>query len=143
MLSRIESRFLSLTPGEVFKGHSGIFKLIIKRREGKSDTITGHEGPEGELKYCCIPSFSALNGGGRSIPRPGHLTPGKGIRYPLYRMLSGPQGSSGLVRKVLPPHRDSILRTSSRYLTAKNYAFCVVLLCVAIFKQVTAALKIT
>jgi len=27
---------------------SGIFKLIIKGRVGKFDTITGHEGPEGE-----------------------------------------------------------------------------------------------
>jgi hypothetical protein len=40
-------------------------------------------------------------------PRP-LSTQGK-IRYPLYRRLGGPQGQSGQVRKISPPHRDSIL----------------------------------
>jgi hypothetical protein len=30
------------------------------------------------------------------------LTPGKAL-YPLYRRLGGPQGRSGLVRKISPP----------------------------------------
>jgi hypothetical protein len=43
---------------------------------------------------------------GRSLP------PGK-TRYPLYRRLGGPQGRSGQVRKISPPHRDSIPGPSS------------------------------
>ena len=41
-------------------------------------------------------------GGGWSTSRPGHFTPGK-TRCPLYRMLCGPQGRSGRVRKISPP----------------------------------------
>jgi len=38
-----------------------------------------------------------------SASRPGGtLRPGK-TRYPLYRRLGGPQGRSGLVRKISPP----------------------------------------
>ena len=38
-----------------------------------------------------------------SASRPGYsLPPGK-TRYPLYRMLGGPQGRSGQVRKISPP----------------------------------------
>jgi len=33
---------------------------------------------------------------------PAALLPGK-TQYPLYRRLGGPQGRSGLVRKILPP----------------------------------------
>ena len=47
-----------------------------------------------------------------SASRPGsNLPPGK-TRYPLYRRLGGPQGRSGLVRKI-SPHRDSIAGPSS------------------------------
>ena len=38
-------------------------------------------------------------------PYPGCFTPGKEIRYPLYRRLSGPQDLSGWVREVSPPPR--------------------------------------
>jgi hypothetical protein len=56
----------------------------------------GHEGPEGEYRYSSTLSLTlALNGGGWSTPRPGHFTPGKETRYPLYRRLGGPQGRSG------------------------------------------------
>jgi hypothetical protein len=41
--------------------------------------------------------------GGCSMPQPGHLTPGK-TRYPLYRILDGPQGRSG----KSCPHWNSI-----------------------------------
>ena len=34
---------------------------------------------------------------------PGHFTPGKETRYPLYRRLVGPHGRSGRVRKISPP----------------------------------------
>ena len=45
---------------------------------------------------------TALEGGERSVSRPGRsLCPGK-TRYPLYRRLDGPQGLSGQVRKISP-----------------------------------------
>jgi hypothetical protein len=46
---------------------------------------------------------SALHNGGWSTPRPGHFTPGKENRYPLYRRLSGPQDLSGSLLKISPP----------------------------------------
>jgi hypothetical protein len=45
----------------------------------------------------------ALEGGEGSASRSGcSLPPGKTL-YPLYRMLGGPQGRSGLVQKISPP----------------------------------------
>ena len=38
-----------------------------------------------------------------STPRPGLFTPGKETRYLLCRMLGGPQGRSGRMRKISPP----------------------------------------
>ena len=38
---------------------------------------------------------------------PAALPPGK-TRYPLYRRLGVPHSRSGQVRKISPPHRDSI-----------------------------------
>jgi hypothetical protein len=46
-------------------------------------------------------------GGQRHVPAA--LPMGK-TRYPLYRRLGGPQGRSGRVRKISPPHRDSMYR---------------------------------
>jgi hypothetical protein len=64
----------------------------------------GHEGPEGEWRYNSTLSLtSALGGGGWLRPRFVHFTPGKVARYPLYRRLGGPQGRSGLVRKISLP----------------------------------------
>jgi hypothetical protein len=60
--------------------------------------------------------ITALEGGEGSASRPGRsLPPGK-TRYTLYRRLGGPQGRSGQVRKISPPHprRDDLLRTSSK-----------------------------
>jgi len=54
-----------------------------------------------------LPLTSALDGVGGQRHAPASLPPGK-TRYPLYRRLGGPQGRSGRVRKILPPHRDSI-----------------------------------
>jgi len=46
--------------------------------KGKLCPRTGHEGPEGEQRYSCIPSLtSALDGGRLSMPRPSRFTPGK------------------------------------------------------------------
>jgi len=43
---------------------------------------------------------SALEGGEGSASRSGRALPPGKTRYPLYRRLGGPQGRSGLVRKV-------------------------------------------
>ena len=46
--------------------------------KGKGHTRTCHEGPEGEQRYSSTPSLtSALDEDGRSMPRPGRVTPGK------------------------------------------------------------------
>jgi len=41
------------------------------------------------------------------------FTPGKKSRYPSCRRLGGLQGQSGRVRKISPPHRDSITGPTS------------------------------
>jgi hypothetical protein len=46
---------------------------------------------------------SALEGGEGSASRPGRFLPPGKTRYPLCRMLGGPQGRSGQVRKISPP----------------------------------------
>ena len=64
---------------------------------------TEHEGPEWEQMYSpTLPSTSVLDGDVWLTPRPGRFTPGK-TPYPLCRRLCGPQGRSGLVRKISPP----------------------------------------
>ena len=46
--------------------------------KGKVLPRTGHEDPEGEQVYSStLPSTSALDGGGWSMPRPGRFTPRK------------------------------------------------------------------
>jgi hypothetical protein len=54
----------------------------------------------------------AQNGGGWLTPRPAVLLPGK-ARYPAYMRLGGPQGRSGQVQKISPPHRDPSPEPSS------------------------------
>ena len=47
-----------------------------KGKKGKGHPRTGHEVPEGEQMYSStLPSTSALNGVGWSMPRPGCFTP--------------------------------------------------------------------
>jgi len=46
-----------------------------------------------------------LDGVGWSTPRPGHLTLGEKIRFPLYKRLAGPQGASERFRKISPPRK--------------------------------------
>jgi hypothetical protein len=48
---------------------------------------------------------SALDGGGWLPPRPGYFTPGKEIRYALYRKMGETQGLPERVRKIPPPPR--------------------------------------
>jgi len=77
--------------------------------KGKVHPRTGPEGPEGEQMYnSTLPSTSALYGVGGQCHDPAALPPGK-TRYPLWVGLR----PSGRLRKVLPPHRDSIPGPSS------------------------------
>jgi hypothetical protein len=70
--------------------------------KGNVHRRTGYEGPEGEQMYSpTLPSTSALDGGGWSTSCPSRFTSGKDPV--LYRRLGGPQGLSGLVRKISPP----------------------------------------
>jgi hypothetical protein len=46
---------------------------------------------------------SALEGDEGSASRPGRFLRPRKTRYPLYRRLDGPQGRSGLMRKISPP----------------------------------------
>ena len=81
---------------------------------GRFHPFTGHEGPQGEQRYSStlFQMTSALEGGKRSASRPGSTLPPGKTWYPLYRRLGGPQGWSGLVRKI-SPHWDLIPRPSS------------------------------
>ena len=81
-----------------------ILKFLGKGK-GKDKVLprTGHEGPEGELRYSfTLPSTSGLDGVGGQRHSPAALPAGK-TRYPLHRRLGGPQGRYGRVRKILPP----------------------------------------
>ena len=64
---------------------------------------TAHRGSRGIallfLDHDTRRGKGSASGPGRSIP------PGK-TRYPLYRRLGGPQGRSGQVLKMSPPHRE-------------------------------------
>jgi hypothetical protein len=72
--------------------------------KGKVHPRTGHEGPKGEQRYSSTLSLTlALDGGGWSMPCPGHFTPELETQYPLYRRLGGSQGWSGWAQKISPP----------------------------------------
>jgi len=89
------------------------------KNKGKVHLRTCHEGPEGEQKYSSILSLtSAIDGGVRSTPYPSRFTPMKETRYQYYRRLSGPKGRSGRVRKISPPHWDSMPGPYSPYRVA-------------------------
>ena len=71
--------------------------------KGKVHPITGYEGPKGVSRYNSALSLtSALDGVGGQSHASASLPPGK-TRYPLYTRVGGPQGRSGLVRKISPP----------------------------------------
>jgi hypothetical protein len=68
--------------------------------------VKGHEGPEGEQKYCFTLSLtSTLDGGAWSMPHHSHLNPNRELQYSLNRRLGGLQGQSGWVQKIAPPIR--------------------------------------
>ena len=98
--------------------------------KGKVHPRTGHEGPEGE-KVCSstLPSTSALDGGGWSMPRPSCFTPRK-TQYPLCRRLGGPQGQSGRVWKISPPpgfDPQTVQPVTSRYTDCTIPAHCYII----------------
>jgi hypothetical protein len=71
---------------------------------GRFHPFIGHEGPYVQYRYSSTLFLtSALEGGEGSAPRPGRTLPPGKTRYLLYRRLGGPQGQSGLVRKISPP----------------------------------------
>ena len=105
---------------------------IIDIKKGKIHPRTGHEGPEGEQRYRCTPSLtSALDGLVGHRRTPAALTPRK-TRYLLYRLLGGPQGWSGQIRKISPPTRfapRTAQPVGSRYTDWANPAiiwYCIV-----------------
>ena len=63
--------------------------------------ITSRDSPDGEQIYICtLPSTSTLDEGWVVSTTPRPLYPPGKTRYPLYSRLGGPQGRSGLVRKI-------------------------------------------
>ena len=68
--------------------------------KGKGHPRTGHKG--GEEVSSTLSLTSALDGGGWDTHAPNAL-PSEKTRYPLYRMLDGPQDRSGWVQKISPP----------------------------------------
>jgi hypothetical protein len=87
--------------------------------------IGGWVGPRAGLDWCeksrlHRDSFFNLSArwGGWSTPHPDRFTPGKQTLFLLYRRLGGPQGRSGLVRKISPsPGFDlrTVQPVASRY----------------------------
>jgi hypothetical protein len=92
---------------------------VRERLKGKVHPTTGHEGPEGELRYSSTLSLtSVVDVSGRSAPCPGYFAPRKETWYPLCRKLGGPNGWSGQVWKISPPpgfDPQTIQPLSSRY----------------------------
>jgi hypothetical protein len=72
---------------------------------------TAHRGSRGITLF--IHNHGTKRGEGSASRPDDSLPPGK-TRCPLYRRLGGPQNWSGQVRKIPPPHGDSIPGPSSR-----------------------------
>jgi hypothetical protein len=84
--------------------------------KGKIHPRTGHKGLQVE-KYSSTPSLtSALDGVGGQQHAPAALTP---VKTWYHRMVGGPQGRSGQVRKISPPNGirspDRAARSESLY----------------------------
>jgi hypothetical protein len=77
-------------------------KTMKSKSKDKGHHRTGHDGPEVEYRYSSTLSLtSVVDGVGGQRHASAALPPGK-TWYPLYRRLGGPQGLSGLVRKISP-----------------------------------------
>ena len=90
-------------------------RSCILKGKGKGHPRTGHEGPEWEEMYSSVlSSTSALDGGvGGQRHVPAALPPGKRPGTHCIGGWVGHRGRSGRVRKISPPHRDSIPGPSS------------------------------
>ena len=82
-----------------------------KNLKAKVHSIIGQEGPEYRYSSTLFLT-SALDWVGGQRHAPASLPQGM-AQYPLYSRLGWHQGQSGRVRKISPPHRDSILGPSS------------------------------
>jgi len=94
----MRNKYSNLCPPFPYAWLSCNFNLFQSQKiiyiESRVHPRTGQEVPEGTL---------VLDGGGWSTPRPVRFTPGKTC-YPLCRRMGGPQGWSGHLWKILPPH---------------------------------------
>jgi hypothetical protein len=91
-------------------------KVKVKVKFTLEQATKAHRGNRG----IALSLTSALGGGGWSTPGSGRFTPPRERDpVPLYRRLCGPQGRSGRVRKISPPHRirspDSPARSELLY----------------------------
>jgi hypothetical protein len=85
----------------------------ISKGKGKGHPRTGHEGPDGEKRYCCTLSLtSALDRGGWSTRRPGRFTPGEDP-VPTDQEARWAPGPVWTGKESLASHRDSIPGPSS------------------------------
>jgi hypothetical protein len=79
---------------------------LAKRNGTKSEEFALEQGMRArggaEVQFYSFFNLSARMGRWPT-PRPGHFTPGRETRYPLYRRLGVLQGRSGQVRKTSPP----------------------------------------
>ena len=83
-------------------------------KKRKVHPTTAHEGPEGEEMYSSTLSLtSALDWGGWSAPRPGRLTPEKGL-VPIVQEAGWAPGPVWTGVENVGTHRDSIPGPSSR-----------------------------
>jgi len=97
----------------------------------KVHPATGHDGPEGEVRYGSTLSWtSALDEGGWSTPRPGRFTSGKETSSPPYWRLGGSQRRSGRVWKV-----SSVPGLDPR--TVQPVASCYSITCIGQWKRRT------
>ena len=78
----------------------------LQNLKGKFHPRTGHEGPEGEWRYSSTLSLTSEIDGVRGQRHTSAALPPRKTWYPFYRRLGGPQGRSGQMRKISPPHRE-------------------------------------
>jgi hypothetical protein len=101
----IDKLYVKRKGGRGFLQIEVTYKAEIINKKGIIHPRTGHEDLEGEKRYSStLSSTLALDGGGWSIPSPGHFTPRKDTQYPLYRRLVGPRVSLDECRKSHPHH---------------------------------------
>jgi hypothetical protein len=91
-------------PGPVWTGAENLRRLCTGRTVHRGSRVIALPFHDHGTKW----GWGVRSRSGRSLP------PEK-TRYPLYRRLGEPQDRSGQVRKISPPHHDSIPGPSSRY----------------------------